>query len=184
MKLDAVILADAVATPNGDKFFIHGGGITRIEVPELPADIPFQVLARFKVEPDDRAQEHGLEFVLIGPQGIPNVDPIQLMAVPPAEEPDLAEGEEEYLNLPVEVPAFALREGLYQLEIYIGKEMARRLPLPVIEVGKNSGPIYLGEPPPNRPSSKARPKARKKASKPPSAKRAKAKKPKAKKPRT
>src|SRR5215204_1091494 len=136
MKLDALILADAVATPNADKFFIHGGGITRIEVPELPADIPFQVLARFKVEPGDREQEHDVEFVLIGPQGIPNVDPIQLTAVPPAEEPDLAEGEEEYLNLPVGVSAFALREGLYQLEIYIGKKLARRLPLPVIEVGK------------------------------------------------
>lgn len=162
MKLDAVILADAVATPDGDKFFIHGGGITRIEVPELPADIPFQVLARFRVEPEDWVREHNLEFVLVGPQEIPNVDPIRLTAVPPAGEPDLAEGEEEFLNLPVEVPAFAVREGLYHLEIYIGKELVRRQPLPVIEVGKASGPVYLGERPPNRPSSKASPRKTKK----------------------
>lgn len=159
MKLDAIILADAVATPDGDKFFVHGGGITRIEVPELPAEIPFQVLARFKIDPSDRMSEHMFEVVLIGPQGIPNVDPIRFIAVPPPHEPDLAEGEEEYLNIPIQVPAHAIRDGLYHLEVHLQDKRIRRVPLPVVVVGKPTEPFELGTQmvPSSRPRSKGRP---------------------------
>lgn len=135
MELDAVFFADAVSTPPDGKFYVHGAGFTRYEISELPAPIPFSVLARFRVEAGDDGKEHRFKFTLIGPAGVPNVNPIEGAALPPEEAPDLAEGEEQFFPVALDIHAFAVRDGLYHLEVELDGKLVRRVPLAVVVMG-------------------------------------------------
>jgi hypothetical protein len=64
-------------------------------------------------------KEHRLNLALIGPLDIPNVEPFEILALPPEETPDLADGQEQFLEIALTVPAVALRAGLYHLELRI-----------------------------------------------------------------
>ncbi len=79
MQLDAFILADAVATPGDGKFYVHGGGVSRIEAANLPAQIQLGVLIQLGgIKDDDVGVDHRLRLTLFGPTGLPNVEPIEL----------------------------------------------------------------------------------------------------------
>jgi hypothetical protein len=136
VELDALILADAASLPGDGKFYIHGGGLTRYDIPALPAPIPIAVLVRLRVENGDLEKEHRINLVLMGPLEIPNVEPIEILATPPEERPDLAEGQEQFLELPLTIPGIALRAGLYQLELRVNGRLAKRVPLPVVVSGE------------------------------------------------
>ena len=140
MELDALILADAASTPGDGKFYIHGGGFTRYEISALPAQIPLAVLVRLKVTAKDAEQEQRFNVALIGPQGVPNVEPIEILAVPPEADPDLVEGEEQFLQVSLDIPAFAVRAGLYHLELRINGDLVRRVPLPVVVMNGEVSP--------------------------------------------
>ena len=133
MDLDAVILADAVSAPPDGKVYVQGGGISRYEIPQLPWPLPLGVWIRLKVSDGDFGQPHEIGVALIGPAGIPNIPPMLAHAAPPAEPPDhLVEGEEEFVNLALQLPAVAVLAGLYRLEIHIDGELARSVALPVV----------------------------------------------------
>jgi hypothetical protein len=132
VKVDALILADAVSSPPDGKFYVHGGGLTRYEVAGLPAPLPLGVLARIKIGKEDHEQTHLIRFTLVGPTGAANVDPIEARITNAGEEPDRLEGEEEVLQLALQIPGVAVREGLYHLELQINGRVARRVPLPVV----------------------------------------------------
>lgn len=132
MELDAFILADA-ATVVGDKFFVHGGGMTVYEVPGLPCSIPFSVLIRFALGENDFDKEHHLELTLRGPTGMPNIDSVEITTVlepPPAG--SVVEGQQQFLQLALGVPAVAVRDGLYKLEMRVGGKLVKSAPFPVV----------------------------------------------------
>ncbi|HYJ22604.1 MAG TPA: hypothetical protein VEW07_11360 [Solirubrobacterales bacterium] len=135
MELDTLILADAASTPN-DKFYIHGGGFSRYELPGLPAPMPLGVLLRVRVSEADMKTEHVFRIAFIGPTGLPNVPPVDLVAFPPEEIPPLLPGEERFAHVALQIPAMAVREGLYHLELHIDGELARKIPLPVVVTGE------------------------------------------------
>jgi hypothetical protein len=132
MKLDALILADA-ATVVGDKYFVHGGGFTRYEVPRLPAPIPFSALVRFLVDESDFDKEHSLRLTLTGPAGIPNIEPVEIGAVYPSPDADdLVEGQQLFMQFALAVPAVALLAGIYHFELALDGKLLRDVPLPVV----------------------------------------------------
>jgi hypothetical protein len=137
MEIDAFFLADHVAIPGGDKFYVQGGGFTRCEVPGLPAAIPLGVLARVRIDDDEAKQEHQFKFALIGPTGMANVEPIEGTASVGETTPEPLEGEESFLQLGAIIPGVAVREGLYHVEFEIDHSLSRSIPLPVV-VGPGS----------------------------------------------
>lgn len=150
MELDALILAEAVTVTDEGKFFVHGGGFARFDVPGLPVPIPIDVLIRLRIEEGDLKQEQRLNLSLMGPQGIPNVEPIEVLAIPPTKAPDLVEGQEQFLQIALSIPGVALRDGLYHVELRINGRLAKKVPLPVVVDAKmGSGDV---EPPQKRPS--------------------------------
>jgi hypothetical protein len=150
MRLDTILIADAVSTPGDGKFYIHGGGYSRIEISGLPAPIPIGVFVRFQVEDDDEQTEHRFCITLIGPAGVPNTFPIEGEAVPPSDNAqDLLENEPQYLDVAVQIPAVAVREGLYRIQVELDGKMMREVPLPVVVV---DGPPTSERPAHPRPS--------------------------------
>ena len=176
MEVDALILADAVSAPPDGKIYVHGGGFSRYEIPRLPAPIPLGVWIRIRVEDADIDKPHSIEVTLLGPAGVPNIPPIAVEAVPPSEGMEaLAEGEERFLNLALQLPAVAVRDGLYHLQLQIDGELAREVPLPVVVTGEGDGALITREwPSPEPPPAIAKPKGKpKKRPPPPPRKRAK-----------
>ncbi len=139
MELETLIIADAVSTPPDDKFYVHGGGISRLEVPVLPFPIPIGVLLRLKLDDEDLRRSHHFRVALIGPLGVPNVPTIEFDASPPDKEPaPLAEGEERFSHIAIQINAVAVNSGLYRLEVHIDGELVRSVPIPVVLM---SGPV-------------------------------------------
>ena len=132
MELDSFILADAVSVAENGKFYIHGGGLTRYDIPGLPAPIPIATLIRLRIEEGDLEKENRLNLALMGPLGMPNVEPFEILAVPPQDEPDLGEGQQQFLEMALTIPAVAVRDGLYQVELRVNGRLAKQVPLPVV----------------------------------------------------
>jgi hypothetical protein len=153
MEVDAVILADAVSTPPGEsKFYVHGGGFSRYEVPGVPFPVPLGVLIRLRIEPDEEAVAHHFKVALIGPTGLPNVPPAEF-EFPPLEgqREDLLEGEERFIHIGLRIAAVIVRLGLYHLNLEIDGQLLRSVPLPVklMEGGVPPPPDDEGEWPGN-----------------------------------
>jgi hypothetical protein len=160
VELDSILIADA-ATVVGEKFFVHGGGLTRYEIPGVPVQIPIEVLIRVLLADDDLDREVRLELTLLGPQGIPNVEPVEIRAInrtPAAGE--VADGQQQFMQLALGIPAVAMREGLYHLELRLDGELVKSIPFPVIV---NPGLVSLSpspEPTSGKPSPKRKPKTK------------------------
>lgn len=131
MKLDTLILADAVAIADG-KCFVHGGGFTRYDIAYLPAPIPISVFARLLIEDEDYDAPHHLVFSLFGPTGELNVPSVGVQAIPPPDLPAVVEGEEPAFQVSVEIPAVAVRVGVYRFEITVDGALARTIKFPVL----------------------------------------------------
>jgi hypothetical protein len=134
MDLETLIVADAVSTPPDGKFYVHGGGITRLEIPSLPSPIPLGLLIRLKIDEHDLEHDHRILVTLIGPAGVPNTPPMELGLQPPGEDErgEPAEGEEMFVNIALRIPAVAVRAGLYRLQVEVDGTLAREVPIPVI----------------------------------------------------
>jgi len=131
VKLDTLILADAVAIADG-KCFVHGGGFTRYDIAFLPAPIPISIFARLLIEDGDYEAPHHFEFSLFGPTGDLNVPSVGMQAIPPPDRPDLVEGEEPAFQVSAEIPAVAVRVGVYRFEMTVDGTLARTLEFPVV----------------------------------------------------
>jgi len=142
MELDALIVADAVSTPPDGKFYIHGGGISRVEVPMLPFPIPLGLLLRFKVDDEDFTRSHRVGVVLIGPAGLPNVPGVEFDLAAPDELPPSVDGEEHFVNIGLQLNGVAVRAGIHRLEVDLDGQRARTVPIPVIvAVGAEGAPV-------------------------------------------
>jgi hypothetical protein len=171
MELETLIVADAVSTPPDDKFYVHGGGISRLEVPTLPFPMQLGVLLRFKIEKDDLTHSHRVGVVLIGPANVPNVPGIEFDLAPPEELPALAPGEERFANVGMQINGVAVRAGLHRLQVDLDGKRVRDVPIPVIVVaGAEPIPMPREWPqasPPNRERGRPHPAKRKRPPQPP-----------------
>ncbi len=174
MELETLIVADAVSTPPDGKFYVHGGGISRVEVPELPFPMPLGILLRFKLEEADLTRSHTVGVVLLGPANVPNVPGVEFDFQTPDEMPMLAEGEDLFINVGLQINGVAVRGGLHRLQVDVDGKRVRDMPIPVvvqegaqrIPVPREWPQIEPGPPPsaPRRrpqPAQRKRPKPRK-----------------------
>ncbi len=139
MELETLVVADAVSTPPDGKFYVHGGGISRLEVPTLPFPMQLGILLRFRIDENDLTRSHRVGVVLIGPANLPNVPGIEFDLAPPEELPTLAPSEERFTNVGMQINGVAVRAGLHRLQVDLDGERVRNVPIPVIvEAGAES----------------------------------------------
>jgi len=136
MKIDAFLLADAVSAPGDGKFYIHGGGLTRLSVPVLPFALPqLAVFARLEFTEDEMRAGHPLQLTLTDPEDVPVGIFPQFEGQPFTELPELAEGEQRFVVVAVNIGGIVVgRTGLHHLGLHVDQTLLRSLPLPVIHV--------------------------------------------------
>jgi hypothetical protein len=138
MRLNALLLADAVSAPPDGKFYIHGGGLTRLAVPALPFPIPqLGVFVRLEIEEGEIGQTHEFKFELTDPDGDP-VGPIQpprfraQLPSPPPDAPKPEEGEQRFVVLAINISGLSVgRKGLHNFSFCIDGDVLGSVPLPV-----------------------------------------------------
>jgi hypothetical protein len=132
MRLDAFILADAASTPGDDKFYIHGGGLSRFVVPQLPFPLGVAAFIRFEVDESDIQEAHDFRVAVLGPIG-PNIGPIDFRSRPQDEpSPPLLEGEQQFMQIALNLPLMIVRQGLYRIDLYVDDELVRSIPVPLV----------------------------------------------------
>jgi hypothetical protein len=133
MRLDTFLIADAIAAPADDgKFYIHGGGLSRFEVPVVPFPMPLHVLIRLEVSDEELlSTSHHLLIKLIGPAGLPNIPPINLETGPEKSLKPILDGEQRFLQLALSLPALVVRVGVFHLELHVDGKKLGSIPLPV-----------------------------------------------------
>jgi hypothetical protein len=140
MRLESVILADAVSTPPDGKFYVMGGGISKLNPIQLPAAFPLGILVRFELEEGEPLANHRLAIRLLDPadqdilQGRAEV-PIMI----PDEVPQWADGEQRILSATVNVGGVPItREGVHRMILALDGEPVSERSLPVILVQPTS----------------------------------------------
>lgn len=123
------------APPDG-KFYVHGGGLTRLTVPILPFMVPqLGVLVRLEIEEHEVGEMHEFRFALTDPDG----DPVglwptfnaELPPLPPGS-PDLEEGEQRFVVLASNIGAIQVgRKGLHRFQFHVDGNLLGEIPLPV-----------------------------------------------------
>jgi hypothetical protein len=162
MRLNALLLADAVSAPPDGKFYIHGGGLTRLSVPVLPFAIPqLGVLVRLESGPEEIGKIHEFAFELVDPDGNPVAALPRFTAeVPPPLPgmPEPEEGEQRFVVLGLNLAGITVgRRGLHQFRFLLDGEELGAIPLPVTvptpeQLAAAAGAIHLEPPrPPTRP---------------------------------
>jgi hypothetical protein len=135
LRLDAIILADHAAAAEG-KLYIHGGGITRINVPFVPFAVPMlAIVLRYMIEtPEDRAP-HTVEMQFQTPGGV-HLFPdgsAHVAAIPKPTSPQFAEGEEQYFQAVLAVGSVPIIEtGLHTFSVLWDGEVVREFAIPVV----------------------------------------------------
>jgi hypothetical protein len=132
MRLDALLLADAVSAPPDGKFYIHGGGLSRLEVPGTPCPAPFGVFARLEVSDAELASSHHFRITLIGPTGLPNIPPLEIQSEPQKIDVERLESEQRFMQFAISLTALVVRVGLYHVELRVDKRKVGSVPLPVM----------------------------------------------------
>ena len=176
MRLNAFFLADAVSAPPDGKFYIHGGGLTRLTVPGTPFLIPqLGVFVRLETEESEIGETHEFKFEFRDPDGEP-VGPIQLpqfsaqLPPPPAGAPEPEDGEQRFVILAINIGGLSVgRRGLHTFGFLVDGEPMGEISLPVVvqNPGLHEAPMIPIPPPPStgstgrpvrsRPSDRQRP---------------------------
>jgi hypothetical protein len=131
------LIADAVSAPPDGKFYIHGGGLTRLTVPHFPFPVPqLGVFVRLEVDKDEVGGVHDFRFALSDPDGSPvaAMPPFraELPALPPGA-PEPEEGEQRFVVLAVNLAGILVgRAGLHTLAFYVDEDRLGEIPLPVV----------------------------------------------------
>lgn len=136
MRLNALLVADAVSAPADGKFYIHGGGLTRLTVPALPFPIPqLGAFVRLEIDEQEIGQTHEFRFALTDPDGgavgmFPQFR--AKLPKPPPEAPELEDGEQRFVVLALNIAGINVeRRGLHTLEFWVDGELLGSVPLPV-----------------------------------------------------
>jgi hypothetical protein len=138
MRLDTFLLADAVSAPPDGKFYILGGGITRLTVLGLPFAVPqIGVLIRLAIEEQEVGGEHEFGFELrdpdgevVGPAPAPRFN---ATIPPPLEAQALVEGEQRFVVVALNIGGVLVgRRGLHVFSFLVDGETIGSIPLPVV----------------------------------------------------
>jgi hypothetical protein len=130
MRLDAFFIADAASTLEDDKFYIHGGGLSRFVVPTLPFPLGVSAFIRFQVDDADIQSTHHFQLAVLGPVG-PNIRPIDFESIPQQPLP-LLEEEQRFMQISLNLPLFIVRIGLYRVQLRVDGRLVRTIPVPLI----------------------------------------------------
>jgi hypothetical protein len=123
------MLADAAHVADG-KLYVHGGGITRFTIPELPAGTRISVVTRLIIEPGD-AGIRSVQLQWLAPSGdvILQADGEVSASRPPT---GVLEGEEPAAVIVLEIPILAIQEyGVHELVFRLDGEAIGRRPIVV-----------------------------------------------------
>lgn len=135
MRLDFLLLADA-ATEAGGKLYIHGAGITRLQVPNFPWAQPLSLIARFVLESEaDAAAERHFSFQVVDPSGNELLPPLTATLHPKdaTSGERVVEGEQRYLQVILNMHTLQLiTPGIYQLVVDVNGREVGRMSLPVV----------------------------------------------------
>jgi hypothetical protein len=134
MKLETILVADAVSAPPDGKFYLHGAGITRFNVPQLPTIVHMGILARFELDEHEPYERHRIAIHLTDPN---EVDLLkggpELWTDVPTEPPQHVEGEQRFLALVINLDSLVIQqEGMHHLQIDLDGVTIRAVPLPVV----------------------------------------------------
>jgi hypothetical protein len=138
MRLDAFILADAASTPGDGKFYIHGGGLSRFVVPQLPYPLGVALFIRFEIDDEDIRVRHRFRVMVFGPVG-PNIHPLEFESEPTKKPPPILEGEQRFMQIGLNLPLFIVRTGLYRIELHLDGDIVRSIPIPLVVDGHVEG---------------------------------------------
>jgi hypothetical protein len=132
VRLETFMFAES-ALAHAGRMFIHGGGVTRIDAPELPWTHPqLALVMRFEVEDGDEGVMR-LGLRVADPDG-DDVVPRGEVLFGPVELGDLAEGEPPFVNWVLTVSPLLLRSaGVYTFEIDVNGVPAGSERLVVVE---------------------------------------------------
>ncbi len=131
MRLDALILADAASTPGDGKFYVHGGGLSRFVVPEVPYPLGVALFIRFEVDNADIRVRHHFRVLVFGPVGL-NIHPLDFESAPMKKPPRLLEGEQRFMQIALNLPLAIVRLGLYRVELHVDGQLIRTIPVPLV----------------------------------------------------
>ena len=131
MRLEDCFFADAVTVAEG-KFYVHGGGITRVMASALPFPIHIAFLVRLALSEEEVGGPHAFAFTFVGPDEAVVGPPLQTMSTPTEIAP-LAEGEERFQVIAVTVAGMAFSQvGPHRLEVRVDGELLGSTALAVV----------------------------------------------------
>jgi hypothetical protein len=147
LKLDFALLAEAAAGAEG-KLYLHGAGLRRIDVPQLPWASTLAVVARFTADLEEAGAEHEIQLTVYSPDREEILLPPPIPLVLPTKE-----------SLPgdwVEMSAVALAqltgafavEGWFEFELKLDGEHLTTMRLRIVDAKVpiiTSGPVEQTE---------------------------------------
>lgn len=151
MRLDTFQIADAVSAPPDGKFYIHGGGLTRLIVPTLPFPVPqLGLFVRLQVSQGDLGKVHDFEFTLTDPDGEPVGDLPKFRA--PVDSPQKLEpGEQQFVQLAINVGGVVVaRRGLHRFLFAMDGEQLAERPIPVVRLSREELEALAAAAPPTQ----------------------------------
>jgi Family of unknown function (DUF6941) len=131
MDIDYAFFAETAAIPPDRKFYVLGGGLFHIGLPQIPGRATFCVVAGFRFGPDDVDQVRHVELRFVDAEGKLVIQPVEMNfqsgSPPPGEELDICLPTVTYIS-----PMFG-EPGRYFAEYWMDGEMLARVRLRVQE---------------------------------------------------
>jgi Family of unknown function (DUF6941) len=131
MEIDYAFFAEHAAIPPDRKFYVLGGGLFHIGLPQIPGRAAFFIVAGFRFGPEDAGRAHHVELRFVDSEGKLVIQPAEMNfqtgAPPDGEELDICLPMVSYIT-----PMFG-DEGRYAAEYWSDGEMLARVRLRVQE---------------------------------------------------
>jgi hypothetical protein len=134
MRLETLLVADAVSAPPDGKFYLHGAGVTRFNVPQLPTFVHMGILVRFELDEHEPYARHQIAIHLTDPK---EMDLLkggpELWTDVPTEPPEYVEGEQRFIAVVINLGGLMIQqEGMHHLQVDLDGVTVRAVPLPVV----------------------------------------------------
>lgn len=112
-----MFIADAVAAPNDGKFYVQGGGLSRITAPAFPYNVPqLGILLRIELGDDEAGEPHAFEMSISDASGQVIAPPMGFVTQSVPLNP-LADGEQRTVVIAANVNGLPLRHaGAYRID--------------------------------------------------------------------
>jgi hypothetical protein len=145
MRVDFCFLADAVAAPPDGKFYVQGGGISRISAPTFPFAVPqVAIVVRLLFDESEVNEQHAYTFTFINGEGVAIAPPLHFVNPPPETPPPaLADGEDRFAVIAANVNGLTfVMPGPHRLEFRADGELMATTSLAVVagQPASSSGP--------------------------------------------